>query len=173
MVNYFRALKTIVQSPKARVHDVRWLETLPAGDYLAAQDIVCEKLAEFLAEDNPLDQGALDALMLIDGQRASTILTLTQQYVHATSLPREVDERMWQSVCRYYAGLIKAYQRFLDRYLEDASSLPHDLPQLLLNILDCHLALAKWRYFRFQQVGLGEWLQMHRIYLLVAASQRG
>lgn len=166
MTNYFRSLTALGRSPKGQEQDVHWLENLPQGDYLAAQDIVIARLRDFFAGDSPLDQQALDALMLIDERRTPIVRALTRQYVHAISLPKEVDERLWQSVSRYYALLASAYQRFLDHALENAQSLPHDFPQLLLNILDCRRCLAMWRYFRFQQVGVGEWTLMHQTYRL-------
>lgn len=166
MVNYFRALRTIVQSPKAKMNDTRWLETLPQGDYLAAQDVVLAHLEDFLAEDHPLDQAALDALMAIDERCRPNVVALTEQYVQATSLPFEIDDRLWNSVCRYYTILAQAYQRFLNRYLEDPSGLPHDLPQLVLNIMDCRRCLLKWRYFRYQPMEEGGWLRLHQLYRL-------
>lgn len=169
MVDYFRALKTIVQSPKSRAHDVRWLEELPQGDYLAAQDIVIGRLEDFVTEDRPLDQAALDALFLIDEHCRSTIEALTMQYVHALALAPEIDDRMWHTVTRYYAALARLYRRFLDRYVEEPSSLPHDLPQLVLNILDCQRCLAKWYYFRHQSIEPGAWMQSHQLYRLAEA----
>jgi len=166
MVDYFKALKTIVQSPKSRAVDIRWLEALPPGDYMAAQDVVLSHLEKFLADDQPLDQAALDALMAIDERCSQNVVALTDQYVHSTSLPFEVDDRLWNSVCRYYTLLAQAYQRFLNRYQEDASYLPHDLPQLLLNILDCRGCLLKWHYFRYQTMEEGGWLRLHQIYRL-------
>ncbi len=156
----------MVQSPKAKASDLRWLETLPAGDYLAAQDIVLERLGDFLAEDLIPSQSALDALLTIDEHRQPTLAALTHQYVHATSLAFEIDERLWQSVVNYYDALKKIYQRFLDHYKQDPSSLPHDLPQIILNILDSERCLLKWHYFRHQGVGIGAWLQLHELYRL-------
>lgn len=166
MVDYFRALRTIVQTSKAKMIDTRWLETLPQGDYLAAQNIVVTHLEEFLAEDHPLDQAALDALMDIDERCRSNVVALTEQYVQAISLATEIDDRLWNSVHRYYTVLTKAYQRFLNRYMEVHSSLPHDLPQLVLNILDCRCCLLKWRYFRYQAMEEGGWLNLHQLYRL-------
>lgn len=165
-MNYFRTLKTIVQSPKAKASDTRWLETLPQSDYLAAQDIVLAHLQDFLAEDHPLDQGALDALMAIDDRCRPNVAALTEQYAQSSALPFEIDDRLWNSVCRYYSLLMQAYQRFLSRYQEDPSSLPHDLPQLVLNILDCRRCLLKWRYFRYQTMEDGGWLRLHQLYRL-------
>lgn len=166
MVDYFRVLKTIVKSPGGRVEDVRWLEDLPQGDYLAAQDIVHDRLNAFLDADITLSQPALDALMLIDDRTHATVAALTQQYVQVISMAPEVDERLWKSVCQYYTTLAKAYQRFLDIHRLDPASFPHDLPQLILNILDCRRCLIKWHYFRQQSIGPGEWLRLHELYLL-------
>lgn len=171
MVDYFRALKTIVQSPKSRVSDVRWLETLPPGDYLAAQDIVIAQLEEFLSDEAVIDQSALDALFQIDEHRHPTIVALTEQYVHAPSLAHEIDDRLWQSVSRYYSLIARVYRRFIDVYVKSPSSLPHDLPQLVLNVMDCQRNIAKWRYFRHQSIEHGVWLQLHQLYAL--AEQEG
>lgn len=171
MVDYFRALKTIVQSPKSRVSDVRWLETLPQGDYLAAQDVVLAKLEEFLQEGVSLEQSALDALFLIDEHQRPTLEALTNQYVHATSQAHEIDDRLWHSVTRYYTLLARLYRRFLDRCQEAPDSLPHDLPQLVLNVMDCQRCVVKWRYFRHQSVEPGVWLQLHQVYAI--AEQEG
>lgn len=165
-MKYFRALRTIVQSSKAKATDTRWLEAVPQGDYLAAQDVVLAHLEDFLAEDLPLDQAALDALMTIDEYCLPNVAALTEQYVRAATLPFEIDDRLWNSVCRYYTLLAQAYQRFLNRYLEDPAELPHDLPQLVLNALDCRYCLLKWRYFRYQSMEEGGWLRLHQLYHL-------
>jgi len=166
MVDYFKALKAIVQPPKVKAVDTRWLETVPQGDYSAAQDVVLEHLQDFLSEEQPLDQNALDALFSVDERCRPNVAALTAQYVHATSLPFEIDDRLWNSVCNYYTLLAHAYQRFLNQYLENPASLPHDLPQLLLNILDCRRCLLKWRYFRFQTMEEGGWQRLHQLYRL-------
>ncbi len=166
MVDYFRVLKTIVKSPRNGPEDVGWLETLPQADYLAAQEIILERLQVFLEEDLVLSQSALDALMRIDERTCLVVTALAQQYVQVISLAPEVDDRLWQSVHRYYEMLAKAYQRFLDRHRVDAASFPHDLPQLILNILDCQRHLVKWGYFRQQPVPSGGWLRLHELYLL-------
>jgi hypothetical protein len=171
MVDYFRALKTIVGSPKAKVCDLRWMETLPQGDYLAAQDVVLEQLGLFLDEETPLNQDTLDALTEVDERSSPTLTVLTNQYIHATSLAFDIDERLWQSVCHYYERLGQAYQRFLDQCKTDEAGLAHDLPQLVLNVLDCKKNVLKWRYFRHLSMPPGGWLQVHQLYQLAEQEQ--
>lgn len=158
----------IIKPHRGDALDTGWLDELPRGDYLTAQDIVVERLRDFVSDDNPFDSKALHALIRIDEYCRENVAALTRQYVGAPVLAYEIDERLWQSVYSYYHVLERAYQAFLDRYAGDLAQSPVSggLPQLLLNLVDCLRCAAKWRYLRYQSMVEGGWLNLHRLYLL-------
>ena len=161
MVDYFRA-KDHRAIAQVRASDA--LETLPQG--LPQRKMSCSPSWMNSCKTDSCGSSALDALFLIDEHRRATLEALTTQYVHATSLAREIDDRLWHSVHRYYTLLTRLYRRFLDRCQESPDSLPHDLPQLVLNVMDCQRCVVKWRYFRHQSVEPGIWLQLHQLYAI-------
>lgn len=161
-------LHAIFKPLKGDVLNTGWLDELPRSDYLTAQDIVLERLRDFESDGNPFNRKTLQALIRIDERCRENVAVLTRQYVGAPVLTYEVDERLWQSVYNYYHMLERAYQSFLDRYAGDLAKSPiyDDLPQLLLNLVDCLRCAAKWRYLRYQSMAEGGWLRLHRLYQL-------
>lgn len=168
MVDLLGKLKAIIKPPGGDVTDMGWLDELPASDYLTTQDIVLERLRGFVSDDNPLDRKALHALFRIDERCRENVAALSRQYVGAPVLAYEIDERLWQSVHNYYHVLERAYQAFLDRHARGLAQSPisDDLPQLLLNLVDCLRCAAKWRYLRYQSMMEGGWVKLHRLYRL-------
>jgi hypothetical protein len=167
-VDLIGKLQAVIKPYGEELLDTGWLDELPRDNYLIAQDIVLKRLRDFVADDNPFDSAALQALIRIDERARQNVAVLTRQYVSAPVLPYEIDERLWQSVYNYYHVLERAYQAFLDRYDGQISQSPisKDAPQLLLNLVDCLRCSAKWRYLRYQAMSEGGWARLHRLYQL-------
>jgi len=167
-VDLIGKLQAIVKPHGEELLDTGWLDELPRDNYLIAQDIVLKRLRDFVAEDNPFNSAALQALIRIDERARQNVAALTRQYVSAPALPYEIDERLWQSVYNYYHVLERAYQAFLDRYDGSLARSPiaKDAPQLLLNLVDCLRCAAKWRYLRYQSMAESGWMRLHRLYQL-------
>ena len=148
--------------------DTRWLDELPAGDYLGTLDAVAGQLRALAQAEVALNHAALEALIRMDEYCVRSVAALTEQYCKAPSLVYEIDERLWQSVTGHYHWLAKGYELFLDAYSSQAAGAPSvaDLPRVLFNLLDCQRNLAKWRYFRYQPMAEGGWLKLHSLYRL-------
>lgn len=168
MVDLIGKLQAIIKPPGEGVWDTEWLDVLPRDNYLVVQDILLRRLRDFVTENNPYDAAALSALICIDERGRQNVAALTAQYANAPVLAFEVDERLWQSVYDYYHVLDRAYQSFLDHHSAYLAQSPiaADLPQLLLNLVDCLRCAAKWRYLRYQAMSEGGWLRLHRLYRL-------
>lgn len=168
MADLIEKLQAIIRPSMEEVLDTGWLETLPRNDYLAAQDVAVDRLRAFVADENPYDRDALGALRAIDIRCRDNVAALVKQYVVAPALAHEVDDRLWQSVYNYHHVLERAYLAFLDHHhgALAASPIASELPQLLLNIVDCQRVAAKWRYLRYQSMMEGGWRRLHRLYQL-------
>ena len=166
MADLLEKLQAIIKPSVDELLDTGWLDALPRNDYLAALDTAVIRLRAFAADENPYDHAALGALRAIDIRCRENVSALSKQYVAAPVLAHEVDERLWQSVYNYHHVLERAYQAFLERHGSAlaASPIASDLPQLLLNIVDCQRCMAKWRYLRYQSMMEGGWLKLHRLY---------
>jgi cyclic-di-GMP-binding protein len=167
-VDLIDKLHALVKPKGETLLDTAWLDDLPRDNYLIAQDIVLKRLRDFVDDNNPLNVQSFHSLVRIDERARLNVAALTKQYIAAPMLQYEIDERLWQSVYNYYHVLERAYQAFLDRYdgrLPD-SPIANDLPQLLLNLVDCLRCAAKWRYLRYQSMSEGGWARLHRLYQL-------
>lgn len=167
-VDLIDKLHAFVKPKGEELLDLTWLDELPRDNHLVAQELMLKHLREFVAQDIPLDAKALQALIRIDERGRRNVAALTRQYVGAPVLPFEIDERLWQSVYNYHHVLERAYQAFFDRYEGQLLSSPiaSEVPQLLLNLVDCLRCAAKWRYLRYQSMSEGGWLRLHRLYQL-------
>lgn len=165
MASLISKLKAIVM-PGGGILDTDWLEHLPRHDYLAAQDIVVQRLREFAAPGLPRGRPALQALLAIDAQSRGNLAALVQQYAAAPTLTAEIDERLWHAVHDSYRALDGAYSVLLEHHNADpaASLLSRDTPQILLNLVDTLRRAARWHYMRYQAMPAGGWLRLHDLY---------
>jgi len=153
--------------------DTQWLDKLPQNDSLATQDEILQWLAGFISDTEPPGLQQLQVLMLVDERCRSNTALLAMQYVNATRLSSETEERLWRSVYSYSHHFSLAYQRFITNYQERSEQITshRELPLLVARALHYHGMGAKWHYFRYEQMPEGGWLQLHMLYIL--AEQEG
>lgn len=158
-------------SPLASVKSAtQWLDQLPTGDAMRAQQAVYEEFKRLLENLTECTKSRLEAILFVDARTRDLQDTLVHQYLRNPRMSRAVESQLWHSVYNYYRETARLYHSYLVE-LGKKEALTPDLQALLIQrTLRNFRHFMKWRFIRYMHLETKTWQRLHNLYKLAEAS---
>ncbi len=145
-----------------------WMHELPMGDTFSAHEKIVAALNEFNDKAAPPDKDRLQVLMHIDEGAQELQHNLTQQYLLNPRMSRQIESRLWNAVFAFNWQMARGYHIFIMSYVGDPSNsqIRHDISLITARAIRHFAMQAKWRYFRYEAIGVKLWKHVHNLYHL-------
>lgn len=158
-------------TPLASVKTVsHWLDNLPTGDALRAQQMVYEEFRRSLENPTECTKSRLDAILLADARSRDLQDTLVRQYLRNPRMSRAVESQLWHAIYNYYREVARLYHAYLAD-LGKKNALGSEQHALLIQrTLRNFRHFMKWRFMRYMHLESKTWQRLHNLYKLAEDS---
>ncbi len=145
----------------------RWVENLPAGDALKAQQALLAEVKRFNENIHELTPERLEILMLLATKSQDLQATLAFQYLRNPRMSRVIESQLWHAIYNLNWEIVRACHSFTVNFSRNPSRsrLEPFIPLATLCALRGFRQLIKWRFIRYQQPSEKMWLRLHHLYL--------
>ncbi len=152
-----------------------WMHELPMGDTFSAHEKVVKALSEFNEKAEPPGLDRLQVLMHIDEGAQELQHSLVRQYLQNPRMSRQMESRLWNAIFAFSWQMARAYHIFIMSYVGDPnnSEIRHEIPLITARAIRHFAMQAKWRYFRYEAVGVKLWKHVHNLYRLAEYEEFG
>ncbi len=154
-------------SVKAASH---WLDNLPTGDALRAQQMVYEEFRRLLENPTECTKSRLDAILLADARSRDLQDTLVRQYLRNPRMSRAVESQLWHAIYNYYREIARLYHTYLADLGKKAVLTSEVQALLIQRTLRNFRHFMKWRFMRYMHLESKTWQRLHNLYLLAEDS---
>ena len=147
-----------------------WLDGLPTGDAMRAQQMVYEEFRRLLENPTECTKSRLDAILLADARSRDLQDALARQYLRNPRMSRAVESQLWHAIYNYYREIARLYHTYLAE-LANKSVLASETRALLIQrTLRNFRHFMKWRFVRYMHLEAKTWQRVHNLYKLAEDS---
>lgn len=149
----------------------RWVENLPMGDALKAQQELLAEITRFNEHISDLSGNRLEILMLLDEKAQDLQSTLSYQYLRNPRMARAVESQLWHALYNLRWELIRAYHSYVLGFSRSPakSKIEQFIPLITVRAIRGFRHIIKLRLIRYQQPSDKTWLRLHNLYTFAEA----
>jgi len=149
----------------------RWVQNLPMGDALKAQQELLAEITRFNEHISELSSNRLEILMLLDDKAQDLQTTLTYQYLRNPRMARAVESQLWHALYDLRWEVVRAYHSFVLGFNRSPakSKIESFMPLITIRAIRGFRHIIKLRLIRYQQPSDKTWLRLHNLYMFAEA----